>query len=93
MLKLTDLLAVLDRWDVWKRVSATPERVDELEKRVLVLEEKLGDTWPADVCPHCGKRAMRQTFSRPETKDTVLQEWTCGECNYDEKRLVKPRDS
>ncbi len=33
-----DVMKHLERWEVWKRVSATPDRVDALEKRVIELE-------------------------------------------------------
>ncbi len=38
MLSLKDLLAVLDRWDTWKRMRETPDRLDAMESRVADLD-------------------------------------------------------
>lgn len=92
MFSLKDLLAVLDRWDVWQRVSATPDKIEALERRVAALEEKLGDVWPADVCRACGKRAMRLGGVRgPGASGTMTEHWDCAECGGHERRQVKPR--
>ena len=91
MVGLKDLIAVLDRWDVWKRVSAAPDRLDELEKRVAALEEKLGGEWPAEVCKACGKRALRLYHSSGGLdRDPVREEWACRECGVRQHKVFKP---
>lgn len=88
---LDDILKLLDRWGEWKKMREAPVLVDALEKRVAVLEEKLGGKWPADVCQFCGERALRQTFvGGPNDKGNMFHEWTCQACNQVEKRLKKP---
>lgn len=89
MLGLKDLIAVMDRWDTWRQVRETPAALAALGARVAALEEKLGGKWPADVCPHCGERAMRQTLSvAPVEGAKVRQEWQCQACQYGLVRLV-----
>jgi uncharacterized protein with PIN domain len=87
---LKDILAALDRWPLWKRMGEAPERVDALEKRVAELEEKLGGKWPADVCPACGERAMRQKHALgPDAKGMMQRTWACEACGHNDKRLSK----
>lgn len=78
---LKDILAALEKWPLWKRVSETPERVESLEKRVAELELKLGGKWPADVCPFCGERAMRMAMSFAN-----MTVWNCTACKGVDKR-------
>ncbi len=92
MLKLSDLLAVLDRWDLWQRVSASPDRLDDVEQRLADLEEKLGGKWPPDVCRFCGEREVRLNHvAGPGDHGTMREEWVCGACGEADKRLVKAR--
>ena len=67
---------------MWKRLVALPDEFDDLEKRVAALEKQLGDTWPADVCEHCGKRALLRSTRNREI-------WTCGECRETTFRPLK----
>ncbi len=85
---LDDILKAFDRWDEGKRMRATPDRVDALEKRVADLEEKLGDEWPPDICKFCGERAARLNYSSANDKGKVVQRWRCGSCNSEEVRIV-----
>lgn len=90
MFGLKDLMALLDRWEVWQRVRETPERLDALEPRIAALEEMLGGKWPPDVCKACGERAVRLAQSMaPIQGGVVRQEWHCSACTRTEVRLVK----
>jgi hypothetical protein len=74
---LDDIMKALDRWDVWKRVQETPDRVDELTRRIAALEEKYGGKRPGDACPFCGERAFRlQTVDMNGLREV----WGCGDC-------------
>jgi hypothetical protein len=86
---LEDVAKVLERIPIWKRLQAVPGQVDELSQRIAELEEKLGDTWPPDVCKFCGKRAVRMVHcGPPNEKGKSRQDWLCSECNQNEIRLA-----
>ena len=40
MKSLDEIAELLRRWDVWKRVEAAPNRIDDLEKRIAALERR-----------------------------------------------------
>jgi hypothetical protein len=84
-----DTLKVLDRIPIWKRLGTIPAEVDGLTRRVAELEAKLGGKWPADVCKHCGERALRLTHSAPSDPKSgkVRQNWFCNQCNKTEVRI------
>jgi hypothetical protein len=85
-----DVLKHLERWEVWRRMSATPDRVDALEKRVTELEAMLGGTYPPDVCRHCGKRGLRLDGTiGPDRVGKMREQWNCRECNAQEDRIAK----
>ncbi len=53
---LSEITELLRRWDVWKRVEAAPQRIDELERRVAALEARarsLPAVPAAKICPLC----------------------------------------
>jgi len=83
-----DVLKVLDRIPIWKRLQQIPGEVDELKERIASLEERLGDKWPPDVCKFCGTRALRLRATFAADKGKVRQQWQCGECTKTEIRIV-----
>lgn len=84
-----ETLKVLDRIPVWKRLQNVPSELDDLQRRVAELEEKLNGRWPPDVCKYCGARAVRlaQTYG-PDSRGKLTQSWRCGECTRQEDRMV-----
>lgn len=90
MVGLKDLLAVLDKWPVWKRVKEAPDRIDNLENRVEALEKRL-EKVPGDACPACGSLAMRLTEQGRRMGGGLTSYrhdvWTCEECSYEEEKL------
>ena len=90
MAALDNVLTILNKWPLWHRVTETPDKVDDLDRRVAALEEKLGDTWPPDVCKFCGEREVRLVDTRLKEKGFVLQIWQCYSCDGEERRVVKP---
>ncbi len=84
MTLIDDVLNVLDRIPIWKRLQEVPAEMDDLKARVSELEEKLGGKWPGDVCPFCGARAFR--LERAD-KHGQREIWHCEECG--KKREVR----
>lgn len=41
MAVISEITELLRRWDVWRRVEAAPDRIDDLERRVAELEVKI----------------------------------------------------
>lgn len=76
-----ETLKVLERIPIWKRLGQIPAEVDDLQKRVAALEEKLGGKWPADVCKYCGERAVRLADQRHTEEN-----WVCAVCGETELR-------
>ena len=90
MAALDNVLTILDKFPLWRRMKEAPEKLDALEGRVVALEEKLGDTWPADVYRFCGKRAVRLHESRRPNDQGIIREfWRCDECDEFDERSHK----
>lgn len=84
-----DILALLDKIPIWKRVQETPARADALEKRIEELEKSL-ERAPGATCEACGGHTMRLTqkgkmlggHAGHWSDDT----WACAECGHSEIR-------
>lgn len=87
-----DILAILDKIPIWKRVQAAPDRIDALEKRIAELEGRLSRA-PGQACPSCGALEYRVTNSAPSkgpfgelgAKDVTR---ACGACKFTDTDLV-----
>lgn len=53
MSAIDTILRTLEQWPLWKRIKASPERLDELEKRVAAIEAR-AKGGAIDACPLCG---------------------------------------
>lgn len=90
-----DILAILDKIPIWKRVQAAPDRIDALDKRVAELEARLARA-PGQACPSCGALEFRVTKSVPSNgpfgelgaKDVTR---TCAACAFADTDLVTPK--
>jgi hypothetical protein len=87
-----DILAILDKVPIWKRVQAAPDRVDALERRVVELEARLARA-PGLVCPACGAyeyRVLKSVRSIGPFGDLGAKDVTrrCGACNFEETDFV-----
>lgn len=89
-----DLLALLDKIPIWRRVQEAPGRLDALEKRVAALEARLARA-PGQACPSCGAAEFRvsATQPHPELGDFGAKNVTrtCGACSFEDVELVTPR--
>lgn len=86
---IEDVMRALERIPLWKRVSALPERTDELERRIAAIEAKLsGKT--GELCPLCGEAGFRRTASRPHPVmgdlGIIEDTFQCPSCQHSESR-------
>jgi hypothetical protein len=93
MAVLGEIVELLKRWDIWKRVEAAPDRIDALETRVSELESKLQRA-PGEVCPSCRALDFRVVRSGPHPILTDvggrIHHMKCGSCGYTDARTVTP---
>jgi hypothetical protein len=89
---LEDIVKTLDRIPGWKRIQELPGEVDELNKRVAALEQKLGKKWPGDVCRHCGEQTLRldQAWPSADAKGYMKEQWKCQNCGKYDTKAYKP---
>lgn len=88
-----DILAILDKIPIWRRVQETPARVDALEKRIAELEARLNRA-PGAACPSCGalefrvsKTELHPRLGRLGAKNVTR---TCGACGFVDVDLATP---
>ena len=96
MVVVGDIVELLKRWDRWRRIDETPERVDALEKRIAELEAKLQRA-PGEACPKCGALEFRTFRTSPGGgplgglgMGIVNRELKCGACGHTETRQETP---
>lgn len=86
---LEDIMKTLERVPGWKRIAASPARLDALEARIAELEEKLRPS-EGTACPKCRQMKFRITSSRsdPDFAFAGLQfdRWQCAACDYQVER-------
>jgi hypothetical protein len=86
MVGVGDIIELLKRWDRFKRIDETPERVDALERRVAELEQRLQRA-PGEACPHCGALEYRvgQTEAAQGPFSALgvrVRHMKCGACGF-----------
>jgi hypothetical protein len=85
-----DILSLLDRIPIWKRVKALPEQVDALEKRIAVLEAKPN----LPICESCGEGYMRrqkdQSMTGPfavfNSAGHSIAVYKCDKCGFETRK-------
>lgn len=90
---LEDVMKALERIPAWKRVSALPEEVDELKKRIAALEAKLGPA-SGEQCPICRAPTLKVISSAPDPDfgfaGVQLDKMKCDACGHSESRQRDP---
>lgn len=86
---LDELNDLLDRIPIWKRLTGLPAELDELKKRVSVLEAKLSAPRGAQ-CPMCSEPTLLMTGvdqarSRPQI-GLYIDKMQCSSCGHQETR-------
>jgi ribosomal protein L37E len=91
MISLNDILSALKLWPKWKRIEATVEQVDALEKRVAQLEKLLARC-PGEGCPRCGELTFRATASYPHPSfanmGVNVRKMKCEKCGFEEDHMI-----
>jgi transposase-like protein len=64
MFALKDLNELLDKMPLWKRMKETPDKLDELAKRVKAIEDRISGT--GDVCPFCRQPKVQLLEIKPD---------------------------
>jgi len=86
---VNELLSLLDKIPIWKRISHLPDEVDALKQRIANLETMLSGG--GDLCPRCKKPTFNLTDSRPdETFGAVgvsKRTYLCSDCGFTESKL------
>ena len=81
MFGLKDLIALLDRWDEWKRIKSAADQVPELATRIEALEDRLAGKGGTQ-CPQCASLDVHLYYSGlTDKEDKVIHRWECKNCN------------
>ena len=92
---IKDIVELLQRWDVWKRVEAAPARLDALERRVAALEaarQTANHSAPGADCPRCGAathRLEKSELTQGPLKALGVRDlhYRCSACGFTETKL------
>lgn len=92
---LEDVMKALERIPAWKRVTALPDEVAQLQKRVAQLEQRIAPA-SGDACPSCRTMNFSLIESRraaPPWGDMGAMEdvFRCSRCNYERIDSRNPR--
>jgi len=80
MFSIKDLNELLEKIPIWKRITQTPDKIEELGKRILALENKLSGK--GDVCPKCKEPSFELISSNVRSRV-----YKCTNCGFEEKTL------
>jgi hypothetical protein len=94
---LSDMVALLDRWSVWKDVRTNADKVPALEERIAALEERLARA-PGAACPKCGALEFRTEKTVPtagpfRAVGAIDRHLKCGACDHTEIHMETAGDS
>ena len=92
---LDNIVSVLQKWDFWRTIEALPGRVEELERRIALLEERLQRA-PGEACPKCGELEFRtekvKPLRGPIGKMGAMERFLkCEKCGHSESKVESPK--
>jgi hypothetical protein len=86
---LEDVMKVLDRIPVWKRLQQIPAEHDALVARVADLERRLSGPTGL-ICPSCGEPKLMPVGSKPDETfgdfGVMSDSYQCSNCQHQESR-------
>lgn len=83
-ISLDGLIGLLERWSRWKKLNATPERVDHLESEIKMIKQRIDSIGDGKLlCSECGKgpvsiKAVTEPFGKNGQQQIIYR--TCSEC-------------
>jgi uncharacterized protein with PIN domain len=80
-------IKVLKESPFWKRLTALPDKVDALERRIAEIENNLNRA-PGEKCKYCGSYAVRKESEKVDyiggEHDLKTEIWRCQQCSKTE---------
>lgn len=58
-----DINELLEKIPIWKRLIQLPDRIDEIEKRIKTIEDKISGS--GELCPYCQQPAGKLLEIKP----------------------------
>jgi transcription elongation factor Elf1 len=86
MISISDILAILDKIPIWKKLKEMPSKIESLEKRIAELENKT--LKPNEVCPRCHSEeySVVSTYPIKEMLRTFnVRQYQCKVCDFKEE--------
>lgn len=88
---VSNLLDSLKKLVEWQRVVAAADKVPELERRIALLESKIGSGSALPTCPSCAVGRWRKVSSKPNATFRRLGgmdvTYGCTACSYTETKM------
>jgi hypothetical protein len=86
-----NLLDSLKKLVEWQRVVAAADKVPDLERRIALLESRIGSAPKFETCPSCGVGRWHKKKSEPSRVFGDLGgldvTYGCNHCSYTEVKM------
>ena len=90
VVSVKDIISILDKIPIWKQLKELPGRVEELEQRLALLENKPVST--GDICPKCKNETFELISTEPDPlmgqMGIQLRKYKCSSCNFEESKSI-----
>ena len=91
MSTLESILNLLNKWPAWKRITQSPARIDELEKRIKSVEDKIKGS--GELCPFCKQPTLELLEIIPDKMfgdlGVNVHKFKCSSCNKEYEKKIK----
>ncbi len=90
-IKLSDLISVLDKIPIWKKLKTLFDKVDNIEKRLAELEQKENNQGQ-NKCPRCFLRKVKVSKISKEGYNGILHNkviYRCDDCGFTYDKMVR----